>query len=109
MEKRGGGILDIELRDKTDDIENYYQLHATFETLDAMGANFINSCLEQFSSTLKHEAENYSGFENDEKDIQVVMIFITTSCSPTVITEDYQDHLARPAAAWSSLRVCDCS
>ncbi len=58
MQARGGGILDIELRDKTTAIEGYYQLHATFETLDAMGANFINSCLEQFAKTLKTEAES---------------------------------------------------
>jgi len=58
MEKRGGGISDIILKNKTNDIPNYYQLHATFETLDAMGANFINSCLEQFSKTLKAEAEH---------------------------------------------------
>jgi len=57
MEKRGGGILDIQLIDKTTDLDNYYQLHATFETLDAMGANFINSCLEQFAKTVKTEAE----------------------------------------------------
>ena len=46
MEKRGGGILDIILVDKTDKLSNYYQLHVTFETKDSMGANFINSCLE---------------------------------------------------------------
>lgn len=57
MDKRGGGILDIELKDKTKKLNNYYQLHATFETVDAMGANFINSCLEQFASTLKREAK----------------------------------------------------
>ena len=57
MEKRGGGILNIQLKDKTEDLNNYYQLHATFETLDAMGANFINSCLEQFAKTFKAEAE----------------------------------------------------
>jgi hydroxymethylglutaryl-CoA reductase len=56
MEKRGGGILDVILVDKTDRLKDYYQLHATFETLDAMGANFINSCLEQFATTLKREA-----------------------------------------------------
>ncbi len=56
MEKRGGGIIDIELKNKTNALKNYYQLHATFETLDAMGANFINSCLEQFATTLKREA-----------------------------------------------------
>jgi hydroxymethylglutaryl-CoA reductase len=53
MEKRGGGILDIQLVDKTDVLEQYYQLHCTFETVDAMGANFINSCLEQFGKTLE--------------------------------------------------------
>lgn len=57
MERRGGGILDIELRNKTEDLEHYYQLHATFETLNAMGANFINSCLEQFAKTFIQEAE----------------------------------------------------
>ena len=53
MQKRGGGILNIELRDKTESLPNYYQLHASFETKDSMGANFINSCLEQFSKILK--------------------------------------------------------
>lgn len=77
MEKRGGGILDIELKDKTDDIKNYYQLHATFDTLDAMGANFINSCLEQFANTLKKEAKIYSDFNECEKDINVVMSILS--------------------------------
>jgi len=53
MEKRGGGIKDIQLVDKTNSLENYYQLHCTFGTADAMGANFINSCLEQFGKTLE--------------------------------------------------------
>jgi hydroxymethylglutaryl-CoA reductase len=38
-------------------------LHATFETKDSMGANFINSCLEQFAKTLKDEAINYPLFQ----------------------------------------------
>ncbi|MFC0602998.1 hydroxymethylglutaryl-CoA reductase, degradative [Winogradskyella pulchriflava] len=57
MQRRGGGILDIQLRNKSNALKNYYQLHATFETLDAMGANFINSCLEQFAKTFKAEAK----------------------------------------------------
>lgn len=56
MEKRGGGLIDIALTDKTTQLENYYYLHCTFETVDAMGANFINSCLEQFAQTFKSEA-----------------------------------------------------
>ncbi|WP_460217874.1 hydroxymethylglutaryl-CoA reductase, degradative [Psychroserpens sp. MEBiC05023] len=77
MEKRGGGILDIELRDKTKTISNYYQLHATFETLDAMGANFINSCLEQFAKTLKNEAQIFDLFSSEDKDIQVIMSILS--------------------------------
>ena len=40
MDARGGGILDIELVNKTAKISGYYQLQVTFETMDAMGANF---------------------------------------------------------------------
>ena len=65
MTKRGGGILDIELRDKTATLENYYQLHVTFETADSMGANFINSCLEAIASAFEKE------------DIQIVMSILS--------------------------------
>ena len=77
MQKRGGGIVDIELRNKTNLIENYYQLHATFETKDSMGANFINSCLEQFAKTLKEEVQENDDFTNDEKNIEVVMSILS--------------------------------
>ena len=77
MQKRGGGISDIVLNDKTDLLPNYFQLHATFETKDSMGANFINSCLEQFSKTLKEEAHNYDLFTEAEKEIEVVMSILS--------------------------------
>ena len=77
MQKRGGGILDIELKDKTSEIENYFQLHATFNTKDSMGANFINTCLEQFAKTLENEANVYIGFNEEEKNIQVVMSILS--------------------------------
>ncbi|RZW47492.1 MAG: hydroxymethylglutaryl-CoA reductase, degradative [Flavobacteriaceae bacterium] len=57
MEARGGGIVAIDLIDKSDSIPNYFQLHASFKTKDAMGANFINSCLEQFAKTFKREVD----------------------------------------------------
>jgi hydroxymethylglutaryl-CoA reductase len=72
MEARGGGILDIELRNKSEDLDDYYQLHATFETLDAMGANFINSCLEQFAITFKAEADL-----NLEGDLTIIMSILS--------------------------------
>lgn len=75
MQKRGGGILDIELRDKTEQIPNYYQLHAKFETLDAMGANFINSCLEQFAKTLKEAAAEDPDMQ--QHDLTIVMSILS--------------------------------
>ncbi|MEC4112544.1 hydroxymethylglutaryl-CoA reductase, degradative [Myroides pelagicus] len=77
MQKRGGGISAIVLRDKTEDLANYYQLHVTFETKDSMGANFINSCLEQIAKTLKHGALSYSEFTEEEKEIDVVMSILS--------------------------------
>jgi hydroxymethylglutaryl-CoA reductase len=83
MQKRGGGIVDIELKDKTSALENYYQLNATFQTKDSMGANFINSCLEQFAKTLKREAVAYADFNSEEKEIEVIMSILSnyvTNC-----------------------------
>ena len=77
MEKRGGGILDIELIDKTNDLKNYYQLHVSFETLNAMGANFINSCLELFANTFKAESLNYSKFIANNSAIEIVMSILS--------------------------------
>jgi len=77
MQKRGGGIIDIALCNKTSKLENYYQLHATFNTKDSMGANFINTCLEEFAKTLETEAQNYTEFTLEEKNIQVIMSILS--------------------------------
>lgn len=53
MRKRGGGVNSIELVDFSEQEANYYQLRVSFETCDSMGANFINSVLEQFGVELK--------------------------------------------------------
>jgi hydroxymethylglutaryl-CoA reductase len=77
MQLRGGGILDIVLKDKTDLLHNYYQLHATFETKDSMGANFINSCLEQFAKTLQTAADEYQLFKETNETIEVIMSILS--------------------------------
>ena len=73
MEKRGGGILDIVLVDQTEKLNNYYQLHVTFETKDSMGANFINSCLEAIANS----------FKNDE--IEIVMSILSNYLPDCVV------------------------
>ena len=69
MKKRGGGIISLDVLEKTDEIDNYYQINAEFETVDSMGANFINSCLEQFSKTLVIEFNSDPRFHENNLDI----------------------------------------
>ena len=93
MQKRGGGILDIVLEDKTNLLPNYFQLHATFDTKDSMGANFINSCLEQFAKTLKEEAFAYDLFSESEKNIDVVMSILSNYVPNCIVRAEVSCHV----------------
>lgn len=77
MEARGGGILDIELIDKTDEIPDYYQIKASFETIDSMGANFINSCLEEFAAELKEFFQDSPYFSGEERNCEIIMSILS--------------------------------
>ena len=84
MEKRGGGILDIQLVDFTEKLNDYYQLRVTFNTCDSMGANFINSCLETFGHTL----QDY--FLRRGENVEIVMAILsnyTPNCRVKVWVE----------------------
>jgi hydroxymethylglutaryl-CoA reductase len=77
MENRGGGILDVELVDMNDKEPGYFQLKCSFETVDSMGANFVNSCLEEFASTLEFWIENNELFTPEEKKVDVIMSILS--------------------------------
>lgn len=77
MQARGGGIKSVDLVDKSDLEPGYFQLEARFETCDSMGANFINSCLEQFSKTLQREISLRPEFTEAEKAVQVIMCILS--------------------------------
>jgi hydroxymethylglutaryl-CoA reductase len=79
MQERGGGLIDISLVNSTDALEGYYQLHCTFETLDAMGANFINSCLEQIAKTFEAEALDYTTFKSDNIFPEIVLSILSNA------------------------------
>jgi hydroxymethylglutaryl-CoA reductase len=84
MVKRGGGIQTIELVDLTRDLAHTYQLKATFETCDSMGANFINTCLEQFASTLVEYIDNHQ-VEMGEGDLQIIMCILSNYTDTCVV------------------------
>lgn len=52
MEERGGGILGMAIQEAKAGLPEDFQLFVTFDTANAMGANFINSVLEALASQL---------------------------------------------------------
>lgn len=86
MEKRGGGIVGLTLVDMTDKIENYYQIKVECETCNAMGANFINSILEEMAQVFKREVMMDSRFENTEKEVHIIMC-ILSNYTPDCVVE----------------------
>jgi hydroxymethylglutaryl-CoA reductase len=77
MEIRGGGITGIELKSLPHVLPNYYQLDASFETCDAMGANFINSCLEQFGKSLQEFFQTSSKVSAGQRECEIIMAILS--------------------------------
>ncbi len=77
MEKRGGGIVAVELKSMSHILSNYFQLDVAFETCDAMGANFINSCLEQMGKSLCGYFQESDRVENHERDCEIITTILS--------------------------------
>lgn len=84
MRNRGGGIKDIQLRDLSHEEPGLMQLFATFETIDSMGANFINSCLERFASIFK---DWYNEMDNPKEDGLEVVMCILSNLTPNCMVK----------------------
>ena len=80
MRNRGGGIKQIKLIDKTDQMASYYQLEVTFETVDSMGANFINSCLEAIAQCMKSEIHPYITHPDQFEVVMSILSNYTPEC-----------------------------
>lgn len=93
MRKRGGGITDIMLINKNFEEPNYYQIKANFETVDSMGANFINTCLEQFAETLQREMASSTVFTEEEKNIQIIMCILSNYTPECLVRAEVSCHV----------------
>ncbi|MEL6862803.1 MAG: hydroxymethylglutaryl-CoA reductase [Bacteroidota bacterium] len=83
MNRRGGGVLDIQLLDMSHLEPDYYQIKVEFETCDSMGANFINSVLEEFGSSLKafiEESPHFTGWDREVNIIMAILSNYTPEC-----------------------------
>jgi hydroxymethylglutaryl-CoA reductase len=85
MEKRGGGILRMELLNFTEEEPDYYQLRVHFETCDSMGANFINTVLERFADALGLYIMQHPLVPGHAKDIQVIMSILSNYTPECVV------------------------
>lgn len=77
MTKRGGGIIDIDLIDHSDEIPFYYQFFVTFNTCDSMGANFINSILEAFGHTLQDFFRRQEHLDDGDRNVEIIMCILS--------------------------------
>lgn len=79
MRKRGGGILGMQLLDYSDQIPNYYQIRVEFGTGDAMGANFINSALEQFGHSLQDFFAERKDLPEELRKVEIIMTILSNN------------------------------
>ena len=77
MEARGGGVSSLELKEMNHVLPDYFQLDASFQTCDAMGANFINSCLEQFAESLQGYFRTNDKVSGVEQDCEIIMAILS--------------------------------
>jgi hydroxymethylglutaryl-CoA reductase len=77
MRQRGGGIVSIELVDRSAHEPHYFQLDFRFETADAMGANFINTLLEQSSKMLAEFLAGVNELTDEERRVQILMCILS--------------------------------
>ena len=85
MEERGGGVIRLELIDFTDTEKDYFQIRGYFETVDSMGANFINSCLEEFGTILTEKIAASPLFDIEEKEVEIVMCILSNYTPDCVV------------------------
>lgn len=85
MRQRGGGILDLELLNFTHLEPNYYQIRASFETCDSMGANFVNSVLERFADALEQYLTSHTGLNDTERDVEIIMSILSNYTPDCVV------------------------
>ena len=85
MEKRGGGVLDIQLVNMTDKLDDYYQLLVTFDTRDSMGANFINSVLEEFGQGLRQFLSEQIQLSTEERQVEIIMAILSNYTPECVV------------------------
>ncbi len=106
MEKRGGGIKRIELKNLTKEMKDYYQLVFFFETCDSMGANFINTVLERASLELTDYFARHPDLLNTQNNVEIIMS-ILSNYTPDCIVEAWVECPIEDLGSFDSISSVD--
>jgi hydroxymethylglutaryl-CoA reductase len=79
MEKRGGGVIGSELICMSGS-KRFYQVRLSFQTCDSMGANFINSVLEEYAKALIMASADDRGFREQIDVTMSILSNFTPEC-----------------------------
>jgi hydroxymethylglutaryl-CoA reductase len=79
MKERGGGIKRVNLVNLTEALPNYFKIEVVFDTQDAMGANFMNTCLEVMAGHFQQQAE-IEGISGNLEIIMSILSNYTPEC-----------------------------
>lgn len=85
MKKRGGGVEGFQWLHLPEIDEDYFQLKATFQTCDSMGANFINTCLESFARTLDQAFVGQRDWADNQKEVDIIMCILSNYTPDCVV------------------------
>ncbi|MCU0327635.1 MAG: hydroxymethylglutaryl-CoA reductase [Chitinophagales bacterium] len=94
MRARGGGISSMTLLDQTSDLEHYYSIRMEFETKDSMGANFINTCLEQVGKTFRDLINEAKCFDKSSRDIEINMCILSNYTPECIVNSRVSSPIA---------------
>ena len=75
MIDRGGGIQYIRLINKTKELDKLFQLEVGFDTCDAMGANYMNTCLEGIAASLIKQSR--SAKDELQGNVEIIMSILS--------------------------------
>ena len=100
MKNRGGGLLDLSIKETAPEDPTLFQLFVTFETCDAMGANFINTVLEALAKEVKEL----------NKEVEIIMAILsnyTPNCLVHSFVECEIEDLMDPRLGMSAVEIAD--
>lgn len=107
MIKRGGGVTAIELLDFNHLEKGLYQIRIKFETVNSMGANFINTHLESFSKSLRSFFDSSDSLSPVNHDIDVIMAILSNYTPECLVTASVSCPVSQLQGVYKEMKASD--